>query len=121
MTTTTKNTQGFEFLGIEQIEHLSDEELRDYANNIGEFYESLGGGLRHRKPGESRIVGATFRLLRSRTSYGQWEDTLKGMGLVPRSIQRLMYIADGVDEFNLDAEDFSFQNDIIDHIRSLRG
>ena len=121
MTTATKNTQGFEFLGIEQLEHLSDEELRDYANNIGELYESLGGGLRHRKPGESYIVGVTFRLLRSRTPYGQWEATLKGLGLVLRSIQRLMYIADGVDEFNLDAEDFSFQNDIIDHIRSLRG
>ena len=106
---------------MKQIEHLSYEELRDYANNIGEFYESLGGGLRHRKPGESYIVGVTFRHFRSQTRYGQWEDTLKRMGLVPRSIQRLMYIADGVDEFNLDAEDFSFQNDIIDHIRSLRG
>ena len=41
--------------------------------NIGEFYESLGGGLRHRKPGESYIVGVTFRLLRSITHYGQWE------------------------------------------------
>ena len=41
--------------------------------NIGEFYESLGGGLRHRKPGESYKVGVTFRLLRSITHYGQWE------------------------------------------------
>ncbi|MCY3680367.1 MAG: hypothetical protein OXH16_03160 [Gemmatimonadetes bacterium] len=121
MTTATKNTQGFEFVDIERLEHFSYEELRDYANYIGELYESLDGGLRHRKPDESYNAGAIFRLLRSRTPYGQWETTLKEMGLVPRSIQRLMYIADGVDEFNLDVEDFSFQDKIIDYIRSLRG
>ena len=118
MTTTTENTQGFEVLDIEQHEHLSDDELREYANKL---YASLEGGVRRRTPGESYVVGATFRVLRSRKPYGRWKAYLEKMGLIPRSIQRLMYIADGVDEFNLDAEDFSFQNDIIEHIRSLRG
>ena len=121
MTTATKNTQAFESFDIKRLEHLSYDELREYANNLSKLYASLDGGVRRRTPGESYVVGATFRVLRSRTPYGLWEASLKEMGLIPRSIQRLMYIADGVDDFNLDVEDFSFQNEIIDYIRFLRG
>ena len=121
MATATKNTQAFASFDIERLEHLSYDELRGHANDLSKLYTSLDGGVRRRTPGESYIVGATFRVLRSRTQHGQWEATLKEMGLIPRSIQRLMYIADGVDEFNLDVEDFSFQDEIIDYIRSLRG
>ena len=121
MATATKNTQAFASFDIERLEHLPYDEVYDYAKNLGTLYESLDGGVRRRKPGESYIVGATFRVLKSRTPYGLWEISLKEMGLIPRSIQRLMYVADGVDDFNLNVEDFSFTNEIIDHIRYLRG
>ncbi len=118
---TTKNTQAFESFDIEQ---LSYDELLDYANNRHKLYASLDGGERHRTPEESYIVGATFRVLRSRTPHGQWEASLKEMRLIPRSIQRLMYIADGVDDFNLHDElvfSTSTDKEIIAYIRSLRG
>ncbi len=117
----TKNTQAIESFDIKLLEHLSYDELLDRANNLNKLYISLDGGVRRRKPGESYIVGATFRVLKSRTPHGQWEATLKEMGLVPRSVQRLMYVANGVDDFSLDVEDFSSTDEIIDHIRSLRG
>ena len=120
MATATKNTQAFASFDIGRLERLPYDELLDYANDLSELYASLDGGVRRRTPGESYIVGATFRVLRSRTPHGQWEATLKERGLIPRSIQRLMYVADGVDDFNLDVEDFSFQDEIIDYIRSLR-
>ncbi|MCY3872259.1 MAG: hypothetical protein OXG87_22150, partial [Gemmatimonadetes bacterium] len=77
MTTATKNMQGFEFFDIERLEHFSYEELREYANDLSKLYASLDGGVRRRTPGESYIVGATFRVLRSRTPHGQWEASLK--------------------------------------------
>ena len=93
MATATKNTQAFAPFDIERLEHLSYDELRDYANDLSKLYASLDGGVRRRKPGESYIVGATFRVLKPRTPYGLWEISLKEMGLIPRSIQRLMYVA----------------------------
>ncbi|MCY3681246.1 MAG: hypothetical protein OXH16_07605 [Gemmatimonadetes bacterium] len=48
MTTATKNTQRFEFVDIERLEHFSYEELREYANDLSKLYASLDGGVRHR-------------------------------------------------------------------------
>ena len=121
MATATKNTQAFESFDIKRLEHLPYDELLDRANNLNKLYISLDGGVRRRKPRESYTVGATFRVLKSRTPHGQWEASLKKIGLIPRSVQRLMYVAKGVDEFSLDVEDFSSTDEIIDYIRSLRG
>lgn len=116
-----KNTQAFASFNIERLEHLSYDELRDYANDLSKLYASLDGGVRRRTPHEAYIVGATFRVLKSRTPHGQWEISLKEMRLKPRTIQRLMYVAKYVDYFNLDVEAHSSTDEIIDYIRSLRG
>ena len=121
MATATKNTQAFASFDIERLKHLSDDELRDYANDLSKLYASLDGGVRRRTPHEAYIVGATFRVLKSRTPHGQWQASLKEMRLKSRTIQRLMYVAKGVDYFNLDVEVHSSTDEIIDYIRSLRG